>query len=151
MLPGQSTSTLSGPRTWMALAWAGLVRGPCPQALVSSSSAWYFLSTPHTSPLLACKSFCIPPLSLTTHHVTPLSWFCPSPAQRRLAEALKRHRSGLKTKNWVYKVCIFGWGRWTQRASSGSRLGWAEYQGGVHRVLHTQFPTPASDPWGIYT
>eukprot|EP00071_Canis_lupus_P040662 XP_022274219.1 non-receptor tyrosine-protein kinase TNK1 isoform X2 [Canis lupus familiaris] len=26
------------------------------------------------------------------------------PAQRRLAEALKRHRSGLKTKNWVYKI-----------------------------------------------
>nr|XP_055162208.1 non-receptor tyrosine-protein kinase TNK1 isoform X3 [Nyctereutes procyonoides] len=28
------------------------------------------------------------------------------PAQRRLAEALKRHRSGLKTKNWVYKVPV---------------------------------------------
>nr|XP_012632048.1 non-receptor tyrosine-protein kinase TNK1 isoform X4 [Microcebus murinus] len=26
------------------------------------------------------------------------------PAQRRLAEALKRHRSGLKPKNWVYKI-----------------------------------------------
>ncbi|XP_004684725.1 PREDICTED: non-receptor tyrosine-protein kinase TNK1 isoform X1 [Condylura cristata] len=26
------------------------------------------------------------------------------PAQRRLAEALKRHRSGLKSKNWVYKI-----------------------------------------------
>ncbi|XP_061030741.1 non-receptor tyrosine-protein kinase TNK1 isoform X5 [Eubalaena glacialis] len=26
------------------------------------------------------------------------------PAQRRLAEALKRHRSGLKSKNWVYKM-----------------------------------------------
>ncbi|XP_041628170.1 non-receptor tyrosine-protein kinase TNK1 isoform X3 [Vulpes lagopus] len=26
------------------------------------------------------------------------------PAQRRLTEALKRHRSGLKTKNWVYKI-----------------------------------------------
>ncbi|KAB1266603.1 Non-receptor tyrosine-protein kinase TNK1 [Camelus dromedarius] len=28
------------------------------------------------------------------------------PAQRRLAEALKRHRSGLKSKNWVYKVPV---------------------------------------------
>uniref|UniRef100_A0A8C9Q592 non-specific protein-tyrosine kinase n=1 Tax=Spermophilus dauricus TaxID=99837 RepID=A0A8C9Q592_SPEDA len=27
------------------------------------------------------------------------------PAQRRLAEALKRHRLGVKSKNWVYKVC----------------------------------------------
>ncbi|KAG8507131.1 LOW QUALITY PROTEIN: Non-receptor tyrosine-protein kinase TNK1 [Galemys pyrenaicus] len=26
------------------------------------------------------------------------------PAQRRLIEALKRHRSGLKSKNWVYKI-----------------------------------------------
>ncbi|XP_006863424.1 PREDICTED: non-receptor tyrosine-protein kinase TNK1 isoform X1 [Chrysochloris asiatica] len=26
------------------------------------------------------------------------------PAQRRLTEALKRHRSGLKSKNWVYKI-----------------------------------------------
>ncbi|XP_045841967.1 non-receptor tyrosine-protein kinase TNK1 isoform X3 [Meles meles] len=26
------------------------------------------------------------------------------PAQRRLAEALKKHRSGLKSKNWVYKI-----------------------------------------------
>ncbi|XP_060060274.1 non-receptor tyrosine-protein kinase TNK1 isoform X1 [Erinaceus europaeus] len=26
------------------------------------------------------------------------------PAQRRLAEALKRHRLGLKSKNWVYKI-----------------------------------------------
>uniref|UniRef100_A0A5G2QU12 Non-receptor tyrosine-protein kinase TNK1 n=1 Tax=Sus scrofa TaxID=9823 RepID=A0A5G2QU12_PIG len=26
------------------------------------------------------------------------------PAQRRLVEALKRHRSGLKSKNWVYKI-----------------------------------------------
>ncbi|KAM5273304.1 non-receptor tyrosine-protein kinase TNK1 [Ctenodactylus gundi] len=26
------------------------------------------------------------------------------PAQRRLAEALKRHRSGFKSKNWVYKI-----------------------------------------------
>ncbi|XP_012511183.1 PREDICTED: non-receptor tyrosine-protein kinase TNK1 isoform X2 [Propithecus coquereli] len=26
------------------------------------------------------------------------------PAQRRLAEALKRHRSGFKPKNWVYKI-----------------------------------------------
>ncbi|XP_021503833.1 non-receptor tyrosine-protein kinase TNK1 [Meriones unguiculatus] len=26
------------------------------------------------------------------------------PAQRRLAEALKRHRSGIKAKNWVYKI-----------------------------------------------
>ncbi|KAM6163079.1 non-receptor tyrosine-protein kinase TNK1 [Rhynchocyon petersi] len=26
------------------------------------------------------------------------------PAQRRLAEALKRHRSGIKSKNWVYKI-----------------------------------------------
>uniref|UniRef100_A0A8C5LB99 non-specific protein-tyrosine kinase n=1 Tax=Jaculus jaculus TaxID=51337 RepID=A0A8C5LB99_JACJA len=26
------------------------------------------------------------------------------PAQRRLAEALKRHRSGVKSKNWVYKI-----------------------------------------------
>ncbi|KAF3813501.1 hypothetical protein GH733_018654 [Mirounga leonina] len=26
------------------------------------------------------------------------------PAQRRLAEALKKHRSGLKSKNWVYKA-----------------------------------------------
>lgn len=32
------------------------------------------------------------------------------PAQRRLAEALKKHRSGFKSKNWVYKVCILGWG-----------------------------------------
>ena len=27
------------------------------------------------------------------------------PAQRRLNEALKRYRSGVKSKNWVYKVC----------------------------------------------
>ncbi|XP_006899177.1 PREDICTED: non-receptor tyrosine-protein kinase TNK1 isoform X2 [Elephantulus edwardii] len=26
------------------------------------------------------------------------------PAQRRLAEALKRHRSGIKSRNWVYKI-----------------------------------------------
>ncbi|XP_027424443.1 non-receptor tyrosine-protein kinase TNK1 isoform X5 [Zalophus californianus] len=26
------------------------------------------------------------------------------PAQRRLAEALKKHRSGFKSKNWVYKI-----------------------------------------------
>ncbi|XP_059236222.1 non-receptor tyrosine-protein kinase TNK1 isoform X1 [Mustela nigripes] len=26
------------------------------------------------------------------------------PAQRRLTEALKKHRSGLKSKNWVYKI-----------------------------------------------
>uniref|UniRef100_H0VEW9 non-specific protein-tyrosine kinase n=1 Tax=Cavia porcellus TaxID=10141 RepID=H0VEW9_CAVPO len=26
------------------------------------------------------------------------------PAQRRLTEALKRHRSGVKSKNWVYKI-----------------------------------------------
>ncbi|XP_027424440.1 non-receptor tyrosine-protein kinase TNK1 isoform X2 [Zalophus californianus] len=28
------------------------------------------------------------------------------PAQRRLAEALKKHRSGFKSKNWVYKVPV---------------------------------------------
>ncbi|KAB1266599.1 Non-receptor tyrosine-protein kinase TNK1 [Camelus dromedarius] len=58
------------------------------------------------------------------------------PAQRRLAEALKRHRSGLKSKNWVYKILGgFASGQKETTSPSGSLLSLPEPDGGLKCLI----------------
>ncbi|XP_039087495.1 non-receptor tyrosine-protein kinase TNK1 isoform X1 [Hyaena hyaena] len=59
------------------------------------------------------------------------------PAQRRLAEALKRHRSGLKSKNWVYKI-LGGFApeqKETTSPSDSPRLSLPEPEGGLKCLI----------------
>ncbi|XP_029784323.1 non-receptor tyrosine-protein kinase TNK1 isoform X2 [Suricata suricatta] len=59
------------------------------------------------------------------------------PAQRRLAEALKRHRSGLKSKNWVYKILggLAPEQKETTPPSDGPLLSLPEPEGGLKCLI----------------
>ncbi|XP_036077917.1 non-receptor tyrosine-protein kinase TNK1 isoform X2 [Rousettus aegyptiacus] len=56
------------------------------------------------------------------------------PAQRRLAEALKRHRSGHKPKNWVYKI-LGGFAPEQTTPSSDSPQSLPEPEGGLKCLI----------------